>query len=63
VLKVKNSAIADEIASAAELLMGQGNEAIPVVIIKNLSGVEATNDASATELLISQHEDLFKGTL
>lgn len=63
ILKVKNSAVADEIASAAELLMGQGNEAIPVVIIKNLSGVKTAEDASATELLISEQEDLFKETL
>ncbi len=62
-MKVKNSAIADEIASAAELLMGQGNEAIPVVIIKNLSEFKTTEDASATELFISEQEDLFKGTL
>jgi len=60
---VKNSAVADEIASAAQLLMGQGNEAIPVVIIKNLSGVKTAEDASATELLISEQEDLFKETL
>jgi len=63
VLKVKNSAIADEIASAAELLMGQGNEAIPLVIIKNRGRVKLTEDASATELLISEQEDLFRGTL
>jgi len=63
VMKVKNSAIADEIASAAELLMGQGKEAIPVVIIKNLKGVKMTDEASASELLIAEQEDLFKGTL
>jgi len=63
VLKVKNSAIADEIASAAELLMGQGDEAIPVIIIKNLSGTKLIDDNSATELFISKQEDLFKGTL
>jgi len=63
VMKVKNSAVADEIASAAELVMGQGDEAIPVVIVKNLKGVEMTEDVSASELLISEQEDLFKGTL
>jgi len=63
VMKVKNSAIADEIASAAELLMGQGKEAIPVVIIKNLKSVETVAEVSASELLISEQEDLFKGTL
>jgi len=63
ILKVKNSAIADEIASAAELLMGQGNEAIPVVIIKNLIGIKSTDNALAADLRISEQEDLFKGTL
>ena len=63
VLKVKNTAVADEIASAAELLMGQGDEGMPVVIIKNLSNVKVKEDASSAELLISKDEDLFTGTL
>ena len=63
VLKVKNSAIADEIASAAELVMGQGAEAVPVAIVKDSCGVGATRDSSASELLISEQEDLFKGIL
>jgi len=62
-LKVKNSAIADEIASAAELVMGQGREAIPVAIIKNLTRVKWTDEASTKDLLIPKQEDLFKGTL
>ena len=63
VLKVKNSAIADEIASAAEMLIGQGNEAIPVVLVKGFGGVTIAENASASELCISEKEDLFKGTL
>jgi len=63
VLKVKKVAIADEIASAAELAMGQGEEAVPVVIIKNLGRVEWTEETSANDLLISKEEDLFNGTL
>jgi len=63
VLKVKKVAIADEIASAAELAMGQGREAVPVVVIKNLNRVEWVEKASAKELLISKQEDLFSGTL
>jgi coenzyme F420-0:L-glutamate ligase/coenzyme F420-1:gamma-L-glutamate ligase len=62
-LKVKNSAIADEIASAAELLIGQGNEAIPVVVVKGLRGITTTEYASANDLYIPETEDLFKGTL
>jgi len=63
IMKVKSSAIADEIASAAELLMGQGDEAIPVVIIKGLTGVKSNEKVSASALLIPEQEDLFKGTL
>ena len=63
VLKVKNSAIPDEIASAAEMLIGQGNEAIPVVVVKGFGGVTITEDASASDLCIPEKEDLFKGTL
>jgi len=63
VLKVKNVALADEIASAAELAMGQGREAVPVVIIRNLYRAEWTEKASAKDLLISKQEDLFSGTL
>jgi len=62
VLRVKNTAVADEIASAAELVMGQGGEGVPVAIIKNL-GVEWKESHSSTDLLISKDEDLFKGTL
>jgi len=62
-LKVKNTAVADEIASAAELLMGQGREGVPVVIIKNLANVRLKETVSSTDLLISKDEDLFKNTL
>lgn len=63
VLKVKNTAVADEIASAAELIMGQGKEGVPVVIIKNLTGIKRKENASSSDLLISKDEDLFKDTL
>lgn len=63
VLKVKKVAIADEIASAAELAMGQGREAVPVVIIKHLNRVKWVKRASAEDMLISKEEDLFSGTL
>jgi len=63
VLRVKNVAIVDEIASAAELVMGQGREAIPVAIIKNLNRAEEGESSSIRDLNISKQEDLFKGTL
>lgn len=63
VLKVKNVAIVDEIASAAELVMGQGKEAMPVVIIKNLTRTELSEAFSIEDLSISREEDLFRETL
>jgi len=63
IIKVKRAAVADEIASAAELAMGQGREAVPVVIVKNLSRVEWSEKTSANDLLISREEDLFSGIL
>ncbi len=63
VLKVKNTAVADEIASAAELLMGQGAEGKPVVIVKNLDNIELRENVSSDDLLISKDEDIFKDTL
>jgi len=63
VLRVKNVAIVDEIASAAELVMGQGKEAIPVAIIKNLNRAEESEASSIRDLNISKQEDLFRGTL
>jgi coenzyme F420-0:L-glutamate ligase/coenzyme F420-1:gamma-L-glutamate ligase len=64
VLKVKNAAVADEIAAAAELVMGQAKEARPVVLFRGLRGVvEFCEDCSTRDLEISKQEDLFNGTL
>jgi coenzyme F420-0:L-glutamate ligase/coenzyme F420-1:gamma-L-glutamate ligase len=64
ILKVKNVAVADEIAAAAELLMGQATEATPVVIFKGLKDiVEFCQKSSMKELEISREKDLFKNTL
>ncbi len=63
ILKVKNIAVVDEIAAAAELVMGQGREGIPVAIIKNLKNVKSVEKCSIKDVFISKQEDLFKGTL
>jgi coenzyme F420-0:L-glutamate ligase/coenzyme F420-1:gamma-L-glutamate ligase len=61
VLKVKNVAVADEIAAAAELLMGQAKEARPVVIFKGLDkSVVLREKCNVEELYISRKEDLFR---
>ena len=63
ILKVKNIALVDEIASAAELVMGQGREAVPVAIIRDLNRAEPDKTVSIEDLNISKEEDLYRGTL
>lgn len=64
ILKVKNIAVVDEIAAAAELLMGQATESLPVVIVRGLSeSVIEGSGPKIVELLISRREDLFKDVL
>lgn len=64
VLKVKNVAVVDEVAAAAELLMGQGKEGTPVVVLKGLSDyVELCENCTIDSLKISSKEDLFRGAL
>lgn len=57
-LKVKRTAIADELSSAAELVIGQANEGIPVAIIRGYSYAKS-EDAKATELIRPHEKDLF----
>lgn len=58
VLRVKRTAIADELSSAAELVIGQANEGIPVAIIRGYS-YPKSEKAKATELIRPREEDLF----
>ena len=63
-LKVKNVAVVDEIAAAAELLMGQAKEARPVVIFKGLKDIiEFCEKSCARKLEIDRDTDLFKNAL
>src|SRR5437588_733169 len=62
-LRFKHVAIADELASAAELVMGLGGEKTPVAIIRGLTRVRFQDRASSRFLVVSSEEDLFRGTL
>jgi coenzyme F420-0:L-glutamate ligase/coenzyme F420-1:gamma-L-glutamate ligase len=57
-IKVKRTAIADELSSAAELVIGQANEGIPVAIIRGYH-YPKSEDAKATELIRPREKDLF----
>jgi coenzyme F420-0:L-glutamate ligase / coenzyme F420-1:gamma-L-glutamate ligase len=62
-LRFKNVSLADELASAAELVMGQGREMIPVAIVRGLKRVRFQDRATSRALVVRTEEDLFKGTL
>ena len=57
-IRIKRTAIADELASAAELVIGQTNEGIPVAIIRGYS-YPKSETANATRMIRSPGEDLF----
>lgn len=62
-LRFKNVGIGDELASAAELVMGQGREATPAAIIRGLRRVVFQDRASSRNVAVNRREDLFRGTL
>jgi coenzyme F420-0:L-glutamate ligase/coenzyme F420-1:gamma-L-glutamate ligase len=59
ILKVKQTAIADELASAAELVIGQAGEGIPAAIIRGYN-YPKSDCAGAKELIRPREKDLFQ---
>jgi coenzyme F420-0:L-glutamate ligase/coenzyme F420-1:gamma-L-glutamate ligase len=59
ILKIKQTAIADELASAAELVIGQANEGIPVAIIRGYN-YPKSDSGKAIELIMRKEKDLFR---
>ena len=58
VLNIKRTAIADELSSAAELVIGQADEGVPVAIIRGYP-YPKSEKAKATELIRPKEKDLF----
>ena len=59
VLRMKQTAVADELASAAELVIGQASEGIPAAIIRGYNH-QAAENVSAKELTRPKEADLFR---
>lgn len=57
-LRVTETGFADEVAAAASLLMGQGGEGIPAVLMRGLSWFAPASPAS--QLIRPAEEDLFR---
>lgn len=58
VMRVKETAIIDELASAAELAIGNSSEAIPVAIVRGLK--YAHSDEGARKLVMQRKNNLFR---
>ena len=59
VLKIKQTCIADEIASAAELVMGQADEGVPVAIIRGYK-YQIFENGTAKDLTRPKEKDMFR---
>jgi coenzyme F420-0:L-glutamate ligase / coenzyme F420-1:gamma-L-glutamate ligase len=59
VLRVKQTAIADELSSAAELVIGQADEGIPAAIIRGYK-YSTDENAAETALIRPKERDLFR---
>ena len=57
-LKIKRTAVADELAAAAELAIGQADEGIPAAVIRGYA-YESSEASSALELVRPREKDLF----
>lgn len=58
ILESSEIAIADEIAAAGSLLMGQGDEGLPIVILRGLNWAKGSGEAAS--LVRQSGQDLFK---
>ncbi|MEM2112491.1 MAG: coenzyme F420-0:L-glutamate ligase [Candidatus Bathyarchaeia archaeon] len=57
-LRVKQTAVADELSSAAELVIGQADEGIPVAIIRGYQ-YQKSEEATARDLIRPKEKSLF----
>lgn len=57
-LRLKKVAVADEVASAAQLVMGELNERIPVALVRGVD-VELEDDANSEPLKKRKEHDIF----
>ena len=57
-LRIKQTAVGDELASAAELVIGQAKEGIPVAIVRGYKYIK-TEKTTAKQLIRKRKKDLF----
>ena len=57
-LKVKRTSVSDELASAAELVIGQSDEGIPAALIRGYD-IQLSNSSCAKDIVRARERDLF----
>ena len=63
-LKFKYVALADEVAAAAELVMGQGSEGVPAVIVRGVTRMKRNEQLGLSKkVLLGKKLDLFRKLL
>ena len=58
-MKVSRSNVVDALAAASGLVMGEGAECIPVVVVRGVPSITFTDTDTTEELLIPLEEDMF----
>ena len=58
-LRITKSAVADNLASAAQLLLGEADEQVPIVVIRNAPVKFTKRSISQEEMTISRHECMY----
>lgn len=58
-LKYTKTNIVDALSAMAVLLMGEGNEQIPIIILRGAKFIRFTNKATHRKLVIPFHKDLY----
>ena len=59
ILQATEIAIADELAAASGLLMGQGNDGMPIVIIRGFDRTQYSKN-DAFDLIVKKEDDLYR---
>ncbi len=62
-IEISQSNIVDSLSAASGLIMGEGTEQTPMVLVRNASFVTFTEKDTYDELIISEEEDIYKPLL
>nr|HDO80537.1 hypothetical protein [Candidatus Bathyarchaeota archaeon] len=62
-LKFTRRGVADCLASAAEILMGEGREMVPIVLVRGAPVIYTDRNVDAAEMVIPSDECMYMGVM